>query len=68
MIDTNDSNYDSKAKDDGDLELQITKVELGNNFRIISNDMENGEFFATKYCICVNFDDEWDNTWYMKGI
>jgi hypothetical protein len=47
MTETKDSNYDSKAKDDGDLELEITNVELGNNFPIISNDTENGEFF---YC------------------
>jgi hypothetical protein len=71
MIETKDSNYDSKAKDDSDLELETTNVELGNNFPIIFNDMENGDFFiviCNKYCICVNFEDECDDIWYMKGI
>jgi hypothetical protein len=45
MTKTKGSNYDSKAKDDGDLELKVTKGEVGNNFPIISNDMENGDVF-----------------------
>ncbi len=47
MTKTKGSNYDSKAKDDGDLELEVTKGELGNHFPIISTDMENGDLF---YC------------------
>jgi hypothetical protein len=33
-----------KAKDDGDLKLETANVELSNNFAIIFNDMENGDF------------------------
>jgi hypothetical protein len=42
---TKGSNYDSKAKDNGDLALEVTKGELGSHFPIISNDMENGDLF-----------------------
>ncbi len=43
-------NFDSDAKNDGDLEIEVAKVELGDNFAIISNDLENGDLFFVVLC------------------
>jgi hypothetical protein len=40
------------------LESEVTKVEFGDNFAIVSDELENGDpsmsFFATNLCIGVN--------------
>jgi hypothetical protein len=52
------SNSYLNVGDDGDLEFEVARVELGDNFVVIPNDLENGDpfllFFATNHCICVN--------------
>jgi hypothetical protein len=51
-------NFDSNAGDDGDLEFEAVKVEFGDNFAVIFDDLENRDpfllLFATSHYICVN--------------
>jgi hypothetical protein len=69
-IEVLDSN--SNVGDDGDLEFEATRVELDDNFVIISNDLENGDPFFVVLCnkplhMCEQtFEDNWGNAWY-KG-
>jgi hypothetical protein len=41
---------DSIVKDDGDLEFEATRVELGDIIVVISNDLENGDPFFIVLC------------------
>ncbi len=47
-IEVLDSN--SNVGDDGDLEFEATRVELDDNFVVISNDLENGDPFFVVIC------------------
>ncbi len=65
--------FDLDARNDGDLESKATRVELGDNFVVISNDLENGDPFFVVLCnkplhMCEQtFEDNWGNTWY-RGV
>jgi hypothetical protein len=64
----------SNARDDGDLESKVTRVKLGDNFVVISNDLENGDPFFVVFCdkslrMCEQtFEDNWGNTWYQGDM
>jgi hypothetical protein len=53
-----------------DLEFEVVCVELGDNFMIILEELENGDPFYMVQCTkplhrCpVTFEDEWGNIWY----
>jgi hypothetical protein len=63
---------DLKVGDDVDLESKATKVEIGDNFAIIFDELENSDPFYVVICNkplhrCEKtFDHEWGNIWY-KG-
>ncbi len=62
------------TKIDGDLESEAIRVELGDNFVVISNDLENGDPFFVVLCnnplhMCEQtFENNWRNTWYQGGM
>jgi hypothetical protein len=58
--------------DDDVVESQATSIELGDNFVVICNELENGDSF---YVVLFNkslhsednFEDDWGNIWYQGG-
>jgi hypothetical protein len=65
----NGSNSDDLDTKD-DIEIKATKVEIGNNYAIVSDELENGDAFFVILCNkslhrCMeNFNDGWGNMWY----
>ncbi len=63
------SEFDSDANEGlCDLEFKVVCVELGDNFAIISEELENGDPFYVIHCIkplhrcSQTFENEWENT------
>ncbi len=67
---TQASNYNSEAINDVDLESEAAKVEMGDNFVVILDELENDDPFYVVLCnkplhrCKETFDDDWGNTWY----
>jgi hypothetical protein len=70
MDNSNPNSNDSKIHDEG-FESEATKVEVGDNFAIISDELENGDPFYVILCDWVlheceaTFENDWGNTWYV---
>jgi hypothetical protein len=50
MIEIEALDFDSIARNDGDLEFEATRVELGDIIVVIFDDLENGDPFFVVLC------------------
>jgi len=69
-VDNSNPNFDDSNTNDEGFKNETTKVEAGDNFVVIYNELENGDPFyvilcdqALHECEAI-FEDDWGNTWY----
>ncbi len=73
-MDNSNLNSDDSEIDDEGFESEVAKVEVGDNFAVISNELENGDPFYVILCDqalheCeATFGDDWGNTWYASEM
>lgn len=64
----------SQVGDDVDLEFEVAKVEMGDNFAFIFHELENGDpLFVVFYNMHLHrcqqtFEDDWINIWYKENM
>jgi hypothetical protein len=73
-MDNSNLNFNDSNIDDEGFESETTKVEVGDNFVVIFNELENGDSFYVILCDhalheCeATFEDDWGNTWYASEM
>lgn len=73
-VDNSNPNFDDSNTNDEGFESETTKVEVGDNFVVIFNELENGDSFYVILCDhalheCeATFEDDWGNTWYASEM
>jgi len=66
-----DPNFESNSNGDGDWKNETTKVEMGNNYVVIAEELKNDDPFYFVFCDkplhrCeTTFTHDWGNTWYQ---